>query len=128
MTTPPSGTGRITVDEAARRTGHAGGDTARRDDMCVLLDVREHDEWHAGHIPGALLLPLSELSEGASLRPEIQGLPLVVICRSGNRSQRATELLTGSGVEAVDVIGGMQEWAQSGLPVVDAQGLPGTVV
>jgi rhodanese-related sulfurtransferase len=53
--------------------------------------------------------------------------PLVVICRSGNRSRRAAELLTAGGAKAVDVIGGMLEWAEAGLPVVDSKGLRGTV-
>ncbi|MER6026210.1 rhodanese-like domain-containing protein [Streptomyces sp. NPDC001851] len=127
MNTPPFGTGRITVDEAARRTGHTGDGTAARDSMCVLLDVREPDEWRAGHIPGALLLPLSRLSAGAPLPDEAERRPLVVICRSGKRSQQAVGLLTDSGAAAVDVIGGMRAWALADLPVVNAQGLPGTV-
>ncbi|MEU2717062.1 rhodanese-like domain-containing protein [Streptomyces sp. NPDC007205] len=127
MNTPPSGTGRITVDDAAQRTGHTADGTAPHDSVWLLLDVREHGEWRAGHIPGALLLPLSQLSEGVPLPPEAEGRPLVVICRSGKRSQQAVDLLTGSGAQAVDVIGGMREWALAKLPVVDAQGLPGTV-
>lgn len=72
-------------------------------------------------------LPLSALEAGAGLPAEIQGRPLVVICRSGNRSRRAAELLTAWGAEAVDVIGGMRDWAQSGLPVVNMSGEDGTV-
>ncbi|MCQ4214739.1 rhodanese-like domain-containing protein [Streptomyces longispororuber] len=127
MSTSPSGPGRITVEEAARRTGHTEDGTSGDGGGHVLLDVREHDEWRAGHIPGALLLPLSRLAAGESLPGEAEGRPLVVICRSGRRSQQAVDLLTRGGAEAVDVVGGMQEWALSGLPVVDAQGLPGTV-
>jgi rhodanese-related sulfurtransferase len=50
-----------------------------------------------------------------------------VICRSGIRSLQAGELLVARGAEAVDVIGGMREWARAGLPVVDGRGGNGTV-
>ncbi|MFF7234934.1 rhodanese-like domain-containing protein [Streptomyces collinus] len=123
----PRAPGRVTVQEAAARTGHGGAaDSA----VAVLLDVREPDEWRAGHAPGAVHLPLSELSElsaGAGLPAAAQDRPLVVICRSGNRSRRAAALLAARGADAVDVIGGMRDWAAAGLPVVDARGGNGTV-
>ncbi|GHI02326.1 sulfurtransferase [Streptomyces cellostaticus] len=118
--------GRVTVQEAAARTGHGNAADSRGDDA-VLLDVREPAEWEAGHAPGALLLPLSALSAGAGLPAPEQARPLVVICRSGNRSRQAAELLVAQGADAVDVIGGMRDWAGAGLPVVDAQGGNGTV-
>ncbi|WEO93299.1 rhodanese-like domain-containing protein [Streptomyces sp. FXJ1.172] len=128
MESSPSGTGRITVQEAAERTGHAARDTASGTAGApVLLDVREPDEWNAGHVPGAVHLSLATLYEGMPLPFEVQGRCLIVICRSGNRSRRAAELLGAHGVEAVDVIGGMRAWAEAGLPVVDARGLRGTV-
>ncbi|MET9078381.1 rhodanese-like domain-containing protein [Streptomyces sp. NPDC004232] len=128
MESPTSATGRITVQEAAERTGHAVRDTACDDaDTPVLLDVREPDEWHAGHVPGAVHLSLTALYEGRPLPYEVRGRCLIVICRSGNRSRQAAELLSTHGVEAVDVIGGMRDWAEAGLPVVDARGLRGTV-
>ncbi|MGW5278056.1 rhodanese-like domain-containing protein [Streptomyces collinus] len=123
----PRAPGRVTVQEAAARTGHGGAaDSA----VAVLLDVREPDEWRAGHAPGAVHLPLSELSglsAGAGLPAAAHARPLVVICRSGNRSRRAAELLAARGADAVDVIGGMREWAAAGLPVVDGRGGNGTV-
>ncbi|MGW0414476.1 rhodanese-like domain-containing protein, partial [Streptomyces collinus] len=82
----PRAPGRVTVQEAAARTGHGGAaDSA----VAVLLDVREPDEWRAGHAPGAVHLPLSELSglsglsAGAGLPAAAHARPLVVICRSG---------------------------------------------
>ncbi|MGW3645534.1 rhodanese-like domain-containing protein [Streptomyces sp. NPDC000878] len=118
------GPGRVTVQQAVARTG--GGDAADDGDA-VLLDVREPDEWQAGHAPRAVHLPLSALADGAGLPAAVQGRPLVVICRSGNRSRRAAELLTARGADAVDVIGGMQDWAHIGLPVVTALGEDGTI-
>lgn len=120
----PGGPGRVSVQEAAARTGH--GNAAGSDDA-VLLDVREPYEWQAGHAPRAVHLPLSVLAAGAGLPAHAQALPLVVICRSGNRSRQAAELLVARGSQAVDVIGGMRDWAAAGLPVVDAHGGNGTV-
>ncbi|MGW1029737.1 rhodanese-like domain-containing protein [Streptomyces sp. NPDC002577] len=117
--------GRITADEAAART--------RPDGDAVLLDVREQDEWDAGHAPHAVHLPLTDLASGGSLPPAAQGQPLVVICRSGNRSRQAVALLSSlagdavGAVDAVDVIDGMRAWASAGLPVVDAHGKGGSI-
>ena len=82
----------------------------------VLLDVRETPEWKAGHAPGAVHAPLSELVAGRRLPAAAQGRPLVVICRCGHRSQQAAKLLAERGARAVDVKGGMNAWAAAGLP------------
>ncbi|MFE5259595.1 rhodanese-like domain-containing protein [Streptomyces coelicoflavus] len=111
---------RVTVEEAHRRTQGAHA-------PAVLLDVRERDEWGAGRAPGALHAPLSALAAGAALPQAAQQRPLVVICRSGNRSQQAAGLLRTRGVDAVDVKGGMQQWAGAGYPVVGAGGSEGSV-
>ncbi|WP_327370376.1 rhodanese-like domain-containing protein [Streptomyces sp. NBC_01217] len=118
------GPGRVTVQEAAARTGH--GSTASGGDA-VLLDVREPHEWQAGHAPRAVHLPLSALVAGAGLPANARSRPLIVICRSGNRSRQAADVLTARGSEAADVIGGMKDWAGEGLPVVDSRGLNGVV-
>ncbi len=82
----------------------------------LLLDVREHDEWAAGHGPAAVHVPLGEL---ASRIDEIPRDHLVVcICRSGNRSARATQFLRAQGIEARNMVGGMRAWALAGLPLV----------
>ncbi|WP_371100605.1 rhodanese-like domain-containing protein [Streptomyces sp. PU_AKi4] len=111
---------RVTVDEARRRTG---GDQPE----AVLLDVREKPEWTAGHTPGAVHVPLTRLVAGGTLPAEAQGRRLVVICRSGHRSQQAAELLAGRGAQAVDVEGGMNAWAAAGHPVVDERGNSGKI-
>ncbi|MFJ3875844.1 rhodanese-like domain-containing protein [Streptomyces sp. NPDC090077] len=112
------GTARLTPDQAHRRTTDGDG---------LLVDVRERAEWNAGHAPGAVHLPLSLLVTGAGLPTAARGRPLVVICRSGQRSRRAAELLAGRGARAVDVRGGMSAWASAGLPVVDERGRPGRI-
>ncbi|MBK3645416.1 MULTISPECIES: rhodanese-like domain-containing protein [Streptomyces] len=116
------GPGRVSVQVAAERTGHGDGGAD-----AVLLDVREPYEWQAGHAPGAVHLSLSALAAGAGLPARAQARPLVVICRSGNRSRQAAELLVARGAQAVDVVGGMRDWAAAGLPVVDARGGNGTI-
>ncbi len=82
----------------------------------VLLDVREPDEWAAGHAPQAVHIPLGELTERVDELPE--GRRVLVVCHAGVRSARATEWLVGNGYDALNVDGGMVDWARAGLPVV----------
>nr|ARK19471.1 hypothetical protein [Streptomyces zelensis] len=111
---------RVTVDEARIRTS---GDQPE----AVLLDIREEPEWTAGHAPGAVHIPLTKLVAGATLPAEAEGRLLVVICRSGHRSQQAAKLLAERGAQAVDVEGGMNAWAAAGYPVVDERGNSGRI-
>lgn len=92
----------------------------------VLLDVREDDEWAAGHAPDAHHLALSDLDPRA-LPPGVAGRVLCV-CRSGGRSAKAVAVLRDSGVDAVNVRGGMSAWVSAGLPVVRDDGRPGIVI
>lgn len=96
------------------------------DDGAVLLDVREDKEWQAGHAPNAVLLPMSRLQDEQHVIPRDR--KIVAICRSGARSGRVTIALNHAGYEAVNVAGGMQQWAAAGLPVVTDDGVPGTVI
>ncbi|CAM5352267.1 rhodanese-like domain-containing protein [Streptomyces glaucescens] len=111
--------GRITPAQAHR---------AVEDGSALLADVREEDELRAGHAPGAILSPLSRLTEGAALPGHEDGRDLVLIRRSGHRSQQVAHLLVERGVTAVDVTGGMRALAAEGLPVRDAHGAAGTVI
>lgn len=92
----------------------------------LLLDVREDNEWNAGHAADAVHAPLGQLRPD---HPALQkGRTIVCICRSGARSQRATHALNAWGFEAVNMVGGMQAWWAAGLPVVDGHGHPGAVL
>ncbi len=82
----------------------------------ALLDVREADEWNAGHAPGARHLPMSELTTRMGEVPADD--PLYVVCRSGGRSARVVQYLAAQGHPALNVDGGMQQWAAGGRPVV----------
>ncbi|WP_245777489.1 rhodanese-like domain-containing protein [Lentzea xinjiangensis] len=81
----------------------------------VLLDVREQDEWDAGHAPGALHIPMSEIA--ARLEEVPNDVQLYVVCRAGGRSARVTQYLNQNGWEAVNVEGGMQHWEAAGRPL-----------
>ena len=87
-----------------------------------LLDVRETDEWTAGHSPTARHLPMSELVARIDELPADD--PLYVVCRSGGRSARVVAYLAGQGYPAVNVDGGMQAWSAQGREVVADSGPP----
>lgn len=88
----------------------------------VLLDVREQDEWDAGHAPNARHLPMSELAGRLEELPADQ--EVLVICRSGGRSARVTAYLNANGWDARNVDGGMQQWAATGRDLACDQGDP----
>ena len=92
----------VTPEEAIARV--AGG--------TILVDVREQDEWDAGHAPDARLVPLSELQQRVAELPE--DTQFLVVCHAGSRSMRATAFLRAEGLDAVNVTGGMVGWAQAG--------------
>lgn len=88
---------------------------AQRSDV-VILDVREQDEWDAGHIPGALFIPMSEIQGRVSEVPTDK--TVIVQCRSGNRSSQVTDFLQQQGFTNVrNMAGGLNEWQAAGLPV-----------
>ncbi|HZJ04358.1 MAG TPA: rhodanese-like domain-containing protein [Nocardioidaceae bacterium] len=81
----------------------------------LLVDVREPEQYVAGHVPGAVPIPMSQL---ANRLDEIDKTSRVfVICASGNRSSAMTDLLRGAGFDAVSVAGGTGAWTRSGRPV-----------
>jgi len=81
----------------------------------LVIDVRQPDEYRRGHIGGAKLIPLGELSHRIKELP--QNKEIVCVCASGNRSGSATRLLAGAGLNAVNMQGGMLAWRRATLPV-----------
>lgn len=81
----------------------------------LLLDVRTAEEFASGHIPGAVNISIQELSSRLSEVPT--DLPVVLYCRSGNRSAQALGLLQGAGYTNVYDMGGIIAWQAAGLPV-----------
>jgi rhodanese-related sulfurtransferase len=85
----------------------------------LVLDVRNPDEWDGeyGHIEGARLLPLPELADRAGELEDWKEKPIVLVCRSGRRSQTAAELLAGLGYQQViNLDGGMIAWRETEKP------------
>jgi len=80
-----------------------------------LVDVREPDEYEAGHAPGARLVPLGEVPERLGEVPADE--TVYVICKSGGRSAKAVEHLRANGIDAVNVAGGTLAWIEAGHPV-----------
>jgi len=101
-------------------------DFSKRRSELHLLDVREQDEWDAGHIDGAQHIPLGEL--GARLAEVPKDRVVVAVCRSGSRSDRAAKGLRASGYGAENLEGGVTAWTRSGLPLVAKTGGPGRVI
>ena len=106
----------ITVDEVASRLGSGA----------LLLDVREDDEWAAGHAGDAVHIPLGAVADRRAELPA--GRTVLCICRMGGRSLKAAALLSDVGYEVANVAGGMQVWESSGRPVVTDDGGAGRVI
>ncbi|HVT66968.1 MAG TPA: rhodanese-like domain-containing protein [Trebonia sp.] len=85
-----------------------------------LLDVREDDEWSAGHAPDAVHIPIGALQQRAGEIP--QDREVYVICRSGARSAYAAQALAGAGWKTINVADGMTGWAVAGRPMVSETG------
>jgi len=81
----------------------------------VLIDVRTPEEFASGHIQGAIDIPVEELSDRLSEVPH--DIPIVVYCRTGNRSATAAQILVKAGYVPVYDLGGIQSWIAAGYPV-----------
>ncbi|WP_179468404.1 rhodanese-like domain-containing protein [Mycolicibacterium vinylchloridicum] len=90
----------------------------------ILLDVREDDEWTAGHAPGAVHVRLGDLDA----RSFEAAVPIVAVCRSGGRSSSAASRLAAAGLTVYNLTGGMGAWQRSGQPVIRDDGAAGAVI
>lgn len=90
--------------------------TLQKEPDVILIDVREQDEYDAGHIPGVTLIPMGEVPNRLGELP--QNKTIIVTCRSGNRSGQITDFLREQGYLHVhNMQGGIVAWEQAGLPV-----------
>ncbi|MBI5565808.1 MAG: rhodanese-like domain-containing protein [Chloroflexi bacterium] len=90
---------------------------AKRQAGAFILDVREPEEWNEYHIPGATLISLGELE--ARVKDVPRDKEVVVVCRSGNRSQAGRDILTNAGfTQVTSMAGGLKDWAAANLPTV----------
>ena len=102
----PANTPEIGIDELARVARHGA----------TIIDVREPMEYDAGHVPGAVLMPMGQLP--GSMAELDHSAPVYVVCAAGNRSAAMSAFLRGAGFDAYSVAGGTSAWARSGRPVV----------
>jgi len=108
---------------ARRSVGGPWVDTLRATQLinreeAIVLDVREPSEFAQGHILGARNVPLGELERRAEDLARFKSRPVIVCCRSGNRSAAALQALRRTGFEQVyNLSGGLEAWRQAGLPV-----------
>ncbi|WP_405751081.1 rhodanese-like domain-containing protein [Streptomyces sp. NBC_00012] len=95
-----------------------------------VLDVREDNEWAAGHVEGALHIPMSDfVARFGELTESVDDDRRVhVMCRVGGRSAQVTQYLVQQGVDAVNIDGGMLAWDGSGRPIVTDSGDPAFVL
>jgi rhodanese-related sulfurtransferase len=84
-------------------------------DDALVVDVREADEYTAGHVPGARPMPLRSVPNRCDELPTNR--PVFVICASGNRSKTAADWMNSRGIDAYSVAGGTGAWARTGRPI-----------
>jgi rhodanese-related sulfurtransferase len=114
--TEPTQISEITADEANQMV-KAGA---------FLLDVREDDEWEAGHAPAAVHIPMGLVVERVAEIPVDR--PVVCVCRLGGRSGSVATALEEAGFDVHNLNGGMTAWELGGLPVVTDAGATGQIV
>jgi rhodanese-related sulfurtransferase len=114
--TQPTQISEITADEANQLV--EGG--------AFLLDVREDDEWEAGHAPAAVHVPMGLVPERVAEIPVDR--TVVCVCRMGGRSGSVATALAEAGFDVHNLDGGMTAWELAGLPVVTGDGAPGQIV
>ena len=89
-----------------------------KDPTVVLLDVRTPEEFSAGHLRNALLLPVEDLDRRVGELEGEKGKLIIAYCRSGRRSRNAATFLQGKGFRVLNMEGGILAWSREGLPVV----------
>lgn len=83
-----------------------------------VVDVRTQQEWDEYHAPNATLIPLDQLQARLSEVPKDK--EILVVCRSGNRSQQGRDILLSAGYNATSMTGGLKEWYSKGYPIEGA--------
>lgn len=116
MTRPPTTATDVDVD-AARRLAEGGA---------FLLDVREDDEWEAGHAPDAIHIAMGLVPDQVDRIPDDR--TVVCVCRVGGRSGAVAQALAAAGYEVRNLDGGMLAWESAGLPVVTPGGDAGRII
>jgi thioredoxin 1 len=106
--------------ELAPQLTPAEAEAAVRDERALAVDVREADERQAGHMAGSVWIPLGELPARVAELPDDR--PLVIVCRSGARSEYAADALVAAGYDARNLAGGLRGWVAAERPLEPAGG------
>ena len=110
-----AGTGRAGKENGLGATISVEEAYSRYQEGAFLLDVREVSEWDEFHVPETTHIPLGELAERVDELPRDE--PIVVICRSGNRSKQGRDILLEAGfADVTSMDGGLKEWLALGYP------------
>jgi rhodanese-related sulfurtransferase len=108
---PPAGTASLPLEISVSEA------YGKYEQGVFLLDVRTPEEWNEFHAPDTTLIPLDQLAARMNELPQDQ--EIVIVCRSGNRSQQGRDILLQAGFEQVTSMqGGLNEWRTLGYPVV----------
>jgi len=99
----------VSTDEAYKMYQQSGTFT---------VDVRTQEEWDEYHAPNTTLIPLDQLQNRLSEVPKDK--EILVVCRSGNRSQQGRDILSSAGYNATSMAGGLKEWYAKGYPIEGA--------
>jgi rhodanese-related sulfurtransferase len=99
----------------------AEAEAAVRDENALAVDVREADERQAGYMAGSIWIPLGDLAARAAELPHDR--PLVIVCRSGSRSEYAADALVAAGYDARNLAGGLRGWVAADRPLEPAGGV-----
>jgi rhodanese-related sulfurtransferase len=92
----------------------------------VLLDVREPDEWAAGHVEGAQHIPMNDIPRRTAELD--QDADIIVVCKVGGRSAQVTAWLNEKGYRATNLDGGMLAWAAARRPMISETSAPPAVI
>ena len=113
---PVAAASQIEADQLGPDVDVATVNALRGRDDVLILDVREQSEYDAGHIPGVTLIPMNDVANRLGEIPKDK--PVIVTCRSGNRSGQVTDFLRQQGYTNVhNMTGGINAWQQAGYPV-----------
>ncbi|MEZ4319642.1 MAG: rhodanese-like domain-containing protein [Myxococcota bacterium] len=114
----PSSATEAPAAKGSREDTDLAGLEAAIESKALVVDVRTDDEWKSGHVPGAVHLPLSDLSaDHPVLKDHDPSVPVYFVCESGGRSGRAADAMAAEGFRTVNVKGGTGAWRSAGKPL-----------
>ncbi len=90
----------------------------REDSTLILIDARTSEEFAGGHVPGAINVPVAELSNFAQKQRNASKVFVVTMCGSTGRGEKAASILNSNGMANIQVMkGGLKAWKEAGFPV-----------